>query len=63
LDGGEVNEYVLTTFLGDEAVALRGIEPLHGTSNTIRHCDLTPLLTNKGFFCDASRLADRRKMA
>jgi hypothetical protein len=37
LDGTEVDKHVLAAFRGDEAKALGVVEPLHGSSLTIRH--------------------------
>jgi hypothetical protein len=38
LNGGEMDENVLATFTLDKAEALVTIEPLDGTSYTVRHC-------------------------
>ena len=38
LNGGEVNENVLSTFALDEAEALVTVEPLNRTNYSVRHC-------------------------
>jgi len=47
LNGGEMDENVLSTFALDKAEALITIEPLDGTSYTIRHC--LPPMASKNF--------------
>ncbi len=46
LNGGEMDEDVRSTFAFNEAEAFITIEPLYGTSYTIRHC-LPPLAIQK----------------
>src|SRR5262249_23098236 len=40
LDGGEMHEYILAVLAADEAVALRVVEPLHGTLFHVKHTSL-----------------------
>src|SRR4029078_4999047 len=49
LDGGEVDEDVLPTFAGDEAVALGPIERLNRADDALRHC-VASQKTKKGCY-------------